>query len=98
VFILEHYFTSKSFAAVREAFTMRILTRKYRIREQYTDWQQNFGTQEGFVCYKCSLSDKTAQTTPYRSQAVRQLQQWDAGARTQHCHWFRRFVHEGIHV
>jgi hypothetical protein len=37
VFILEHYFTSKSSAAVREAFSSAYPTCKYRI-EQYTDW------------------------------------------------------------
>jgi hypothetical protein len=31
---------------------MRILTRKYRIIKQYTDWQQNFGTQEMFSCLR----------------------------------------------
>jgi hypothetical protein len=39
VSILEHYFASKSCAAVREAFSnaLSTLTRKYRIRKQY-DW------------------------------------------------------------
>jgi hypothetical protein len=41
VFILQHsaYFASKSFAAVRvKNLALRTLTRKYRIRKQYTDW------------------------------------------------------------
>jgi hypothetical protein len=37
VFILENYFASKSFAAVREAIAMRIQTRKYLIRQQYME-------------------------------------------------------------
>jgi hypothetical protein len=40
---------------------LHILTSKYGIKEQYTDWQENFGTQEVFVCDKCSSGDKTAE-------------------------------------
>jgi hypothetical protein len=40
-----------------------IMTRKYRMRQQYTDWWQNFGTQEVFVCDKCQWSYKTAEIT-----------------------------------
>jgi hypothetical protein len=29
---------------------------------------------------------------------VHQLQQRDTAARIQYCHWFRRFVREGVHV
>jgi hypothetical protein len=35
---------------------------------------------------------------PYRFQSVHQLQKRDKGARIQYCHWFRRFVCEGINV
>jgi hypothetical protein len=68
---------------------MSILTRKYRIR-QYTDWQQNFGIQEVFVCDKCSSSDETVEITavPISSSA--------SAARIQYCHWFRRFVREQV--
>jgi hypothetical protein len=40
-----------------------MLTRKYRIKQHYTEWYQNFGTQEMFVCGKWSSSDKTAEST-----------------------------------
>lgn len=32
----------------------------------------------------------------YWFQSVHKLQQWDSPARIQYCHWFCRFVHEGI--
>jgi hypothetical protein len=35
---------------VREASGKRVLTGKYRIRQQYTDWQEHFGTQKVSVC------------------------------------------------
>jgi hypothetical protein len=35
--ILEHYFASKLFAAVREAFSSVYPEKKYRILQQYTD-------------------------------------------------------------
>jgi hypothetical protein len=62
VFILVRHFLSKSFAAVREAFSSAYPDREvaYRIRQQYTDWQKNVGTQEVFVCDKCSSSDETS--------------------------------------
>jgi hypothetical protein len=44
VFILEHYFASKSFAAVREALS-RAYSDKYRIRRN-TPNRKDFGTQE----------------------------------------------------
>jgi hypothetical protein len=47
VFILEHYFSSKSFAAVYEEFSSA-----YRVKQQYTDWLEIFGTQEVFVCLR----------------------------------------------
>jgi hypothetical protein len=65
VFILEHYFASKSFAAVREAFSNAYPDNEVgcRIRQQYTYWQHNFGTQEVLVCDKCSSSYKAAEIT-----------------------------------
>jgi hypothetical protein len=31
-------------------------------------------------------------------QTMYQLQQRDTAASIQYCHWFRRFVREGVHV
>jgi altronate dehydratase len=42
---------------------MRILTMKYRVSQEHTDWQQHFWTQEVFVREKCSSSDRTAEIT-----------------------------------
>jgi hypothetical protein len=36
---------------------------KYRIRQQHADWVTHYGTQEVFVCEKCSMKDGTAETT-----------------------------------
>jgi hypothetical protein len=63
VFILEHCFASKSFAAVREAlsnmFPEKEVPNKAKVHRPVT----NFGTQGVFVCYKCSSSNKTAKIT-----------------------------------
>jgi hypothetical protein len=59
VFILEHYFSSKSFAAVREAFSN---ARKFRRRQQYTDLIK-FRDIGSFVSGKCLSSDKTDEMT-----------------------------------
>jgi hypothetical protein len=50
VFILEHYFTSKVSAAVREAFSIAFPDKGVKIT-QYTDFN-NVGTQEVFVCLR----------------------------------------------
>jgi hypothetical protein len=63
VFILEHYFASKSFLLLLKHLVKNALTRKYRTRQQITDWQQHFGTEEVFVCDQCLLSDKRAYIT-----------------------------------
>jgi hypothetical protein len=55
---------------------------------------ENFGTPEMFVCDKFLSSDKRAEITVYRFQAVHPLRQWDTSARIQYCHLFGRFVRE----
>jgi hypothetical protein len=50
VFVLEHHFTSKSFGAVSEAFSNAYPDKAVPNGLQYTGWQQNFGTQQVFVC------------------------------------------------
>jgi hypothetical protein len=59
VFILEHYFASKSFLLLLKHLVKNALTRKYRTRQQNTDWQQHFGTEEVFVLtsFLTSLQD-----------------------------------------
>jgi hypothetical protein len=87
VVILEHYFSSISFSAVREAF------RNALCRERSTELDSNTPTgNKIFGCNKCSLSDKTAEITVVPFQDVHQLQQRDTAARIQYCHWFRRFA------
>jgi hypothetical protein len=41
---------------------------------------------------------KQLKLRPYQFQAVHQLRERGTAARIQYCHWFRRFVREGIHV
>jgi hypothetical protein len=53
---------------------------------------------EWIVCEKCASSEKQLKLRPYRFQVVHQPQQRDTAARIQYCHWFRRFVREGVHV
>jgi hypothetical protein len=62
VFILEHYFTSKSFAAVREAFS-NVYPDKKVPNKTVTHMVTYFRMQEVFVCDKCSSSDRTAEIT-----------------------------------
>lgn len=50
--------------------TVPIVRWNRHVRQQYTDWQQNFGAHEVSVCYKYAWSYRTAGIT-----AVRQLQQ-----------------------
>jgi hypothetical protein len=57
VFILEHYFASKSFAAVREAFS-----NAYPDKEVSNKTMHRLVTKfPVVVCDKCSSSDKTAE-------------------------------------
>jgi hypothetical protein len=62
VFILEHYFASKSFTAVREAFSYaypyKEVPNKTTVQRLVTKFR---GTES--VCDKCSPSDKTSETT-----------------------------------
>jgi hypothetical protein len=95
VFILEHYFSSKSFAAVREAFS-----------DAYPDKKlPNKRTVHRLAKFRKCLSVtsshraiKQLELRPYRFKAVHQLQQWITVARIQYFHWFCRFVRELVHV
>jgi hypothetical protein len=70
VFVLEHYFPSKSSAADREALSnVYILTRKYRVR-QYTNWQQCFRIQKCLFVTSAHRATKQLKLRPYRFQAA----------------------------
>jgi hypothetical protein len=71
---------------------MRILKRKCRIR-QYTTGNKISG-QEVFV----TDAHRVTKQLKLRSCRFQTVQQRDTAARIQYCHWFRRFVREGIHV
>jgi hypothetical protein len=62
VFILENYFTSKLFAAVREAFSDvypdKEVPNKTKIHRLVTKFRDT-----GSICDKCSLSNKAAEIT-----------------------------------
>jgi hypothetical protein len=95
VFIPKHYFTSKSLAALREAFS-NVYPEKNVPNERTTQglvtkfWSHR-------MCFATSAYWETKQPKlrPYRIQAVHQLQQRGTAARIQYCHWFRRFMHGG---
>jgi hypothetical protein len=62
VFSLENYFASKSFAEAYEysnAYPYKEIPNTIRVHRLVT----NFGTQEVFVCDKCSSNDKAAEIT-----------------------------------
>jgi hypothetical protein len=73
VFILEHYFASKLFAAAREAFSNAILTKKYRIRQQC----KISGQRKCFSVTSAHRATKQLKLWPCRLQAVRQLQEFN---------------------
>jgi hypothetical protein len=97
MFILEHYFLSKSFAAVREAFSIVYPDKDVPNKTTVHRLVTKFWTQEVFMA-SAHRATKQPKLGPYRFQADNQLQQRDTAARIRYCHWFRRFVHESVHV
>jgi hypothetical protein len=95
VFILEHYFASKLFAAVREAFS-----NVYPVNEVPNQFLTgNISGHRNCLSVTSALQvTKQLILQPYQFQAVHHLQQWDMAARFQYCHWFHNFVREGVHV
>jgi hypothetical protein len=63
VFILEHYFASKSFAAIRKAFSNAYPDKEVPNKTTIHQLVTIFRDTEVFVCDKCSSSDKTAEIT-----------------------------------
>jgi hypothetical protein len=100
VFILEHYFASKLFAAVREAFSDAYPDKEVPNKTTIHQLVTTFRDKEVFVCDKCPFREKKKQLKlrPHLFQTVCQLQQRDKAAVIQYFHWFRRFVREGVHV
>jgi hypothetical protein len=77
---------------------MRILTRKFR-KDNNTPTGNNIsGQRKCLSVMSAHRVTKQLKLRSYRFQAVHQLQQRDMAARIQYCHWFRRFVREGVHV
>jgi hypothetical protein len=96
VFILEHYFASKSFAAVREAFSNvypdKEVPNKTTVHREVTTFRKILSVTNAH------RATKQLKLRPYRFQAARQLQQRDTAARIQYWHRFHRFVCKGVHV
>jgi hypothetical protein len=85
VFILEHYFASESFAAVRETFSNAYPDKEVPNKTAHR-LVTTFRDTELFVCDKCSSRDKQAEITAVPFQAAHQLQQRNTAARIQYCH------------
>jgi hypothetical protein len=139
VFILESFFASKAFIAVRAAShrvypdkevpnktTVHRLVKKFRKTGSVCDKKhvrrrtvltndavrvvhetllrsprkssRRLSQECGTSKTSCHRATKQLNLLPYRFQSVHQFQARDKGARIQHCHWFRRFVREGINV
>jgi hypothetical protein len=92
VFILEHYFSSKSLAGVREECSNVYPNKEVPIGNKIS------GHSKCLSVTSAHRETKQMKLRPYRFQAVHQLQQRDTAARIQYCHWFRRFMREGVHV
>jgi hypothetical protein len=63
VFVREHYFASKSFAAVRGALNNAYPDNEVLNKTALHRLVTTFRDTEVFVCDKCSLSDRTVETT-----------------------------------
>jgi hypothetical protein len=63
---------------------MHILTRKYRIRQQYTDCNKISEHRKCLSVTSAHGATKQLKLRPYRFQAVHQLQQRDTSTRTQY--------------
>jgi hypothetical protein len=93
VFILEHYFASKSSVDVREAFS-----NAYRDKEvpnkttKKPTGNKMSGNRKCLFLTSDHRVTKQLKLRPYQFQAVHQLQQRDTAGRIQYCHWFPRFV------
>jgi hypothetical protein len=81
VFIFEHYFASKSFAALREVFSNtypgKNVTNKTTTRQLVTKFR------DIVMCFSVATARRATELLklrPYRFQSVHQLQQWDTAA------------------
>jgi rRNA maturation protein Rpf1 len=74
VFILEHYFASKSFPAVREAFSSAYPDKDVPNMTTIHRLVTKFRRQEVFAVTSAHRVTKQMKLRPYRFQAVHQLQ------------------------
>jgi hypothetical protein len=98
VLILEHYLASKSFAAVREALTNVYPDKKVLNETSTLTGNRISGHRKYLSVTSAHRTTKQLKLRPYRFQAVHHLQLRDTAAKIQYCHWFRRFVREGVYV
>jgi hypothetical protein len=94
VFILEHYFASKSFSAVREGCS----NYKEVQNKSIPTGNKISGHSKCLPVTSAHRATKQLKLLPYRFQAVRHLQQGDAAAGIQYWCCFSRFVREWVHV
>jgi hypothetical protein len=93
VFILEHYFASKSFAAIREVFSSAYPDKEVPNKTTIHRLVTISGHRKCLYVTGAHRATKQLKLRPYRFQAVHQLQQRDTAAIIQYCHWFREGVH-----
>jgi hypothetical protein len=87
VFILEHHFTSKSFVAAGEEFSNTHPDQELPRRQQHADCSNISGHRKCLSVTSAHRATEQLRLSPYRFQAVHQLQQKDAAASIQYRHW-----------
>jgi hypothetical protein len=93
VFILEHYFASKSVAAVREAFSNAYPDKEVMERQHKKTGNKISEHRKCLSVTGAYRATRQLKFRPCRFQAMHQLQQRDTAARIQYYHWFREGVH-----
>jgi hypothetical protein len=100
LFILKHYFASKSFSAAREAFSNAYTDREVQNKTTiYLLVPNNISGRRKCLCVTNShRATRQQKLRPSLFLAVLQPQRPDTAARIEYCHWFRCFMREGFYV
>jgi hypothetical protein len=98
VFILERYFVSKPFCALREAFNNACHETEVPNKTTIHRLVTKFRTQEVFICDKRSSSDKAAKMTAVPISSSASAAATGCGCRNPYSHWFCSVLLEGANV
>jgi hypothetical protein len=97
VLILEHYFSSKSSAALRAAFSNVYRDKDVQNKTTIHRLIVKCRHTKGFISYKRSSSDTEAEITAVPIASSAPAATTGHGCK-KYCYRFRRLMHEGVHV